>query len=106
MTKKWYFKYDPKTFEFIPGAILSEEQPENTTDIEPSGVMNPVWNSSTNSWTGQSLNDWLNSQKENTGKPVDQTQQQISQQAIQVMQDNAKLTARVKELEAKEGNNV
>lgn len=106
MTKKWYFKYNPQTFDFIPGAILAEEQPENTTDIEPSGVMNPVWNPSTNSWTGQSLDDWLNNQKENTRKTVDQTQQQIAQLAIQVMQDNAKLTARVKALEEKEGNNV
>lgn len=107
MTKKWFFKYDPdKENEFIPGAILSEEQPENATDVEPNGFHGlPKWNESSHKWEGQSLADWLQEQKKNDIKQVDQTQQ-LAQLAMQVMQDNAKLTARVKALEAKEANNV
>ena len=106
MEKKWYFKYDPQTFEFIPGAILAEEQPENTTDIEPTGFYGlPKWNPSTNSWTGNSMDDYLAEQKANAKQPVD-PQQQLANLAMQVMLTNQKLTARISALESKEAKNV
>lgn len=107
MTKKWYFKYDSQTFNFIPGAILAEKQPENTTTVEPTGFYGlPKWNSSTNSWTGKSMDDYLAEQKANAKKQVDPNQQELASLAMQVMKTNAELTARVKALEAKEANNV
>ncbi|CAK1230070.1 unnamed protein product [Fructobacillus cardui] len=103
-TSKWYFKYDPQTYAFIPGAV--HEQVDNSTEVEPSGLINPVWNPSTNSWTGQSMEDYLAEQKANAKPQVD-PQQQLANLAIQVMAMNQKLNARVTALEAeKEAKNV
>ncbi|CAK1235713.1 hypothetical protein [Fructobacillus cardui] len=74
---KWYFKYDPQTYAFIPGAV--HEQVDNSTEVEPSGLINPVWNPSTNSWTGQSMEDYLAEQKKNAQQQVDPNQQQLAQ---------------------------
>lgn len=107
MEKKWYFKYNPQTFEFVPGAVLAEEQPDNATGVEPSGLMNPVWNPSTNSWTGQSMDDYLAEQKANAKQQVDPNQQALASLAMQVMKTNAALSARITALEAeKEAKNV
>lgn len=76
-TSKWYFKYDPQTYAFIPGAV--HEQVDNSTEVEPSGLINPVWNPSTNSWTGQSMEDYLAEQKKNAQQQVDPNQQQLAQ---------------------------
>lgn len=102
---KWYFKYDPQTYAFIPGAV--HEKVDNSTEIEPTGLINPVWNPSTNSWTGQSMEDYLAEQKKNANQNVDPQQQQLANLAIQVMAMNQKLNARITALEAeKEGKNV
>ncbi|CAK1238721.1 unnamed protein product [Fructobacillus tropaeoli] len=106
--KKWWFQYDPQSFAFVPGAILAEEQPDNTTDVEPSGVMNPVWNPSTKTWTGESIENYLAEHKANAKQQTNPQQQlaQLSMQVMQLMRSNAELTARVKAFETKEGNNV
>ncbi|CAK1245431.1 unnamed protein product [Fructobacillus tropaeoli] len=104
-TSKWYFKFDPQTYAFIPGAV--HEYVDNSTEIEPTGLINPVWNPSTNSWTGQSMEDYLAEQKKNANQNVDPQQQQLANLAIQVMAMNQKLNARITALEAeKEGKNV
>lgn len=100
--KQWYFKFDPQSLEFIPGAIFADEQPDNTTNVEPTGLMNPKWNASTNSWTGQSVNDYLAEQKTSQKTNVNSVQQQLSTIANQFLQQNIALTKRVAELEAKE----
>ncbi|CAK1248264.1 unnamed protein product [Fructobacillus fructosus] len=100
MEKKWYFKYNPQTFEFIPGSILAEEQPENTTDIEPTGFYGlPKWNPSTNSWTGQSIGDYLAEQKANAKQQLDPQQQQLNTIANQLLKQNIALSQRVSALE-------
>lgn len=100
MTKKWYFKYNPTTFEFIPGAIRADEQPENTTAVEPTGFYGlPKWNPSTNSWTGQSIGDYLAKQKANEKQQLDPNQAAMANLAIQLMQTNANLSARITALE-------
>lgn len=100
MEKKWYFKYNPQTFEFIPGAILAEKQPENTTDIEPTGFYGlPKWNPSTNSWTGQSIGDYLAEQKANAKQQLDPQQQQLNTIANQLLKQNIALSQRVSALE-------
>lgn len=76
--KNWYFKYDPQTFEFVPGAILSAEQPDNTTAVDPSGFMNPVWNPSTNSWTGQTYEEFAQEQQAKYKPVYDPVQKQIA----------------------------
>ncbi|MBS9334992.1 hypothetical protein LQZ24_05865 [Fructobacillus sp. M1-13] len=97
---QWYFKYNPNTFEFIPGAIRAEEQPENTTDIEPTGFYGlPKWNPSTNSWTGQSIGDYLAEQKANAKQQLDPQQQQLNTIANQLLKQNIALSQRVSALE-------
>lgn len=102
MTKKWYFKYDPeKGNEFIPGAILSEEQPDNATDAEPTGFRGlPKWNESAHKWEGESLEDWLNNQKESAANYVDPNQKQLSDVTQIVMKQLAQQTAEITQLKA------
>ncbi|NLS38291.1 hypothetical protein GHU05_05025, partial [Fructobacillus tropaeoli] len=66
---KWYFKYDPQTYAFIPGAV--HEKVENSTDVEPSGLVDPVWSPSTNSWTGKTYDEFLKEQQANQPTVVD-----------------------------------
>ncbi|USS92046.1 hypothetical protein [Fructobacillus americanaquae] len=102
---QWYFKYDPNTFEFIPGAIRADEQPDNTTTVEPTGFYGlPKWNPSTNSWTGQSMNDYLAEQKANAGQQVDPQQQQLAQllqMIVSLKADSAMNKAQIASLTAK-----
>lgn len=100
MDKKWYFQYDPQTFELVPGAILADGQPENTTDVEPTGFYGlPKWNPSTNSWTGQSMDDYLAEQRANAKQQVDTQQQQLNTIANQLLKQNIALSQRVSALE-------
>ncbi|KMK53311.1 hypothetical protein FEFB_09850 [Fructobacillus sp. EFB-N1] len=97
---QWYFKFNPTTFEFIPGAIQSDEQPENTTTVEPTGFYGlPKWNQSTNSWTGNSMDDYLAEQKANAKQQVDTQQQQLNTIANQLLKQNIALSQRVSALE-------
>lgn len=100
MEKKWFFKFDPQTFEFVPGAILSEEQPENTTTVEPTGFYGlPKWNPSTNSWTGQSIENYLAEQRDNAKQQINPQQQQLNTIANQLLKQNIALSQRVSALE-------
>ena len=96
-TSKWYFKFDPQTYAFISGAV--HEQVDNSTEIEPTGLINPVWNPSTNSWTGQSMVDYLAEQKANAKQQVDTQQQQLNTIANQLLKQNIALSQRVSALE-------
>lgn len=99
MTKKWYFKYDPQTFEFVPGAVLAEEQPENATDVEPTGFYGiPKWNESAHEWEGESLTDWLQEQKANDINQVDSDKQMLSSLMTTMM----KQEMRIQQLEAEQ----
>lgn len=55
----WWASYDPETFKYT-GMRLSIEQPENATSIGIGDLINPVWNPTTNQWTGDNLSDQLN----------------------------------------------
>lgn len=51
----WWYGYDPNTFKYT-GMRLSVEKPTNATSISFNGLIDPVWNPDTNTWTGQDLN--------------------------------------------------
>jgi hypothetical protein len=97
--KKWWFQYDPQSFVFVPGAILADERPDNATDVEPSGVMNPVWNPSTQTWAGDSIENYLAEQSANAKQQVNQQQQQLNTIANQLLKQNIALSQRVSALE-------
>jgi hypothetical protein len=75
-TIKWYFKYDPATYAFIPGAV--HEKVDNSTDVEPTGLMNPVWSPSTNTWTGQTYEEFAQEQQAKYKPVSDPVQKQIA----------------------------
>ncbi|KMK52667.1 hypothetical protein FEFB_16050 [Fructobacillus sp. EFB-N1] len=99
-TSKWYFKFDPQTYAFIPGAV--HEHVDNSTEIEPTGLINPVWNPSTNSWTGQSIDDYLAEQKANAKQHVDPQQQALNATANVLLTRLIAQDKRIAELESKE----
>lgn len=56
--KTWWASFDPETFKYA-GMRLSVEQPENATSVQIGDLINPVWNPTTNQWTGDNLSDQL-----------------------------------------------
>ncbi|CAK1241418.1 hypothetical protein [Fructobacillus cardui] len=98
--KQWYFKFDPTTKEFIPGAVFEEEQPDNSTTVDPatSGYIDPTWNGS--AWTGtKTYEQFLQEQKEQQQATPDPYQQQLSTIANQLLKQNIALSQRVSALE-------
>ncbi|CAK1232358.1 unnamed protein product [Fructobacillus tropaeoli] len=97
---KWYFKYDPQTYAFIPGAV--HEKVENSTDVEPSGLIDPIWSPSTNSWTGKTYDEFLKEQQANQPTVVDPNQQALSMTANALLARLIEQDKRISELESKE----
>ncbi|NLS38705.1 hypothetical protein GHU05_07195 [Fructobacillus tropaeoli] len=97
---KWYFKYDPQTYAFIPGAV--HEKVDNSTDVEPSGLVDPVWSPSTNSWTGKTYDEFLKEQQANQPTVVDPNQQALSMTANALLKRLIVQDKRITELESKE----
>ncbi|GAO99825.1 hypothetical protein [Fructobacillus ficulneus] len=98
--KQWYFKFDPATKEFIPGAVFTEEQPDNSTTVDPatSGYIEPTWNGS--AWTGTVTREqWVQQQQAQQQSTPDPYQQQISTVANQLLKQNITLSQRVAVLE-------
>lgn len=56
--KTWWASYDPQTFAYT-GMRLASDKPDNATDVKFDGLINPVWNPTTNQWTGDNLSDQL-----------------------------------------------
>lgn len=97
---KWYFKYDPQTYAFIPGAV--HEKVENSTDVEPSGLIDPIWSPNTNSWTGKNYDEFLKEQQANQPTVVDPNQQALSMTANALLKRLIEQDKRITELESKE----
>lgn len=56
--KTWWASYDPKTFAYT-GMRLAVDKPDNAPNVGIGDLINPVWNFSTNQWTGDNLSDQL-----------------------------------------------
>lgn len=54
--KTWWVEYDPETLKYVRN-VKAVEQPVNTTEKEPTGLENAVFNPDTGEWTGDSLED-------------------------------------------------
>lgn len=101
----WFYKYDPQTKELVPGAIYSDEQPNNSTAVDPAGVMFPIWSAEKGAWLSDEKK--LAAFNEQAGqKKADPVQAQMAQmyqifmqqQALANVRD-AKNEARIKALE-------
>ncbi|GIC69555.1 hypothetical protein [Fructobacillus tropaeoli] len=100
--KTWFFEFDATTKAYTR-AVYAATQPENTTSIDPNGVMNPVWNQSDNKWDGQSIDDYLAEQKKNAQQNVDPQQQQLAnllQMIVQLKADSVMNKAQIASLTA------
>lgn len=60
--KTWWASFDPQTFAYT-GMRLSVDKPDNSTDVGIGGMVNPIWNPTTNQWTGDNLSDQLDKLK-------------------------------------------
>lgn len=86
----WYFKYNPQTFALVSGAVCADEQPENSTSVDPAGVLFPKFNVSKQSWESDPV------------KLAEYEEQQKKQeQSPDMQQQIADLTAKVLDLEMK-----
>lgn len=56
--KTWWASYDPETFKYA-GMRLSVDKPANATDVGIGDLINPIWNPTTNQWTGDNLSEQL-----------------------------------------------
>ncbi|WP_059394268.1 hypothetical protein [Fructobacillus tropaeoli] len=104
--KTWFFEFDATTKSYTR-AVYAATKPENTTSIDPNGVINPVWNPSTNSWIGQSIDDYLAEQKANAKQQVDPVQKQMAsivQMLVAQKADNMALKSQIATLSKQGGN--
>lgn len=114
MEKKWYFKYDEKTFEYT-GGYFGEEKPENSTSIEPIGIFGSAkWEQNKNNWVGLKIEAVTNGLTDNSQLNVKTSEELISGLAQQLatsqilqnqtnanlLQQNAKLAKQVLALQA------
>ena len=49
----WWFIYDNQG-NYVR-AVYSDTQPDSSTNIDPSGLINPVFNPKTNTWSGDDV---------------------------------------------------
>lgn len=101
----WFFSYNSDTHEYA-GAVKAAECPDNATDIEPTGLIDPIFNIKNEKWEGKTIEDEMKKLAELAKNNVDPNKQQIANLAIQVMRDNSELKARVKVLENRGANDV
>lgn len=87
----WWYMFDPSTYAYT-GMILADVQPENTTDVAPGDVANPVWDPTLKTWNGEDINDKLddlNSDNENI--PLNIQIANLSSELETIKQDVAEL---------------
>ncbi|CAK1254422.1 hypothetical protein [Fructobacillus cardui] len=88
--KQWYFKFDPATKEFIPGAVFTDEQPENSTTVDPatSEYIDAKWDGS--AWTGTVTREQWLQQQQSQQTQVPDVQKQIADLYVRVLNQELK----------------
>ncbi|CAK1236279.1 hypothetical protein [Fructobacillus fructosus] len=86
----WYFKYNPQTFELVSGAVCADEQPENSTTIDPAGTPYPVFNVAKQAWESDTvkISELEERQKHQTQTP--DVQKQIADLYARVLNQELK----------------
>lgn len=91
----WWFVYDVNG-NYVK-AVYSDTQPDRSTNIDPSGLINPVFNQETNTWSGNNvaIDD----------KPSE-LEQIVMQQAMTIAQMKQMLMQQNKDIAKLKGANV
>ena len=101
--KKWYlYDKDSNTYKF--SYILSDEQPDNSTEVDPGNKVNPKWDGS--KWVGQTLDEFIESNPPDTtieSSKQDQINAQLLKSFATQQLTNATLVKQIAELQ-KGGN--
>ncbi|MDD9139198.1 hypothetical protein H7198_06225 [Fructobacillus sp. CRL 2054] len=95
----WFFKFDENTHEYIAGAIYSDEQPANSTAVDPIGVMFPVWSAENGAWVSDpdKLAKW---NAEKNEKYTDPVQKQLATLAQLMMTRDVAQSKQIAQLQA------
>lgn len=86
----WYFKYDPQTFELLPGAIYAEEQPSNSTTVDPAGTPFPVFNVTKQAWESDPVKLAELEERQKNQPQVQDVQKQIADLYARVLNQELK----------------
>jgi hypothetical protein len=86
----WYFKYNPKTFELLPGAVCADEQPENSTTIDPAGTPYPVFNVTKQAWESDPVKLAELEERQKKQPQVQDVQKQIADLYARVLNQEMK----------------
>ena len=91
----WWFVYDVNG-NYVK-AVYSDTQPDSSTNIDPSGLINPVFNLKTNTWSGDSVD---------IDENPNELEQIVMQQAMTIAQMQQMLMQQNKDIAELKGANA
>ncbi|MGQ2227076.1 hypothetical protein ACT5YR_07450 [Fructobacillus fructosus] len=93
----WFFSYDSDTYEYA-GAVKAAECPDNATDIEPTGLIGPIFNIENEKWEGKTIADEMAKLAKSAKMSIDPDKQMLSSMMATMM----KQEMRIQQLEAEQ----
>lgn len=97
MAKNIYFVYEPNTGHYLR-AVFADTKPANSTELEPTGLVNAVFNTDTNKWEGTSIADEMAKLAKSAKMSIDPDKQMLSSMMATMM----KQEMRIQQLEAEQ----
>ena len=77
MTQNTYFAYEPNTGHYLR-AIFADKCPDHATELEPTGLIEPVFNTATGKWEGDLIADKIAKAEKLAATSVDPYQQRLA----------------------------
>jgi len=103
MDKQVYFYDENLKFDHVGIVSDGEDIPENATAVAPEGYEPFTYNSSSDSWTGGSKEEW---EKFHPSKPVSNETEQLKLIVGNLVAENAKKEQSIKQLQTMTGTLV
>ncbi|MGQ2227090.1 hypothetical protein ACT5YR_07520 [Fructobacillus fructosus] len=97
MAQNIYFLYEPNTGHYLR-AVFADTKPANSTELEPTGLVNAVFNTDTNKWEGTSIADEMAKLAKSAKMSIDPDKQMLSSMMATMM----KQEMRIQQLEAEQ----
>lgn len=99
MAQNIYFLYEPNTGHYLRG-VFADTKPANSTELEPTGLVDAVFNTNTNKWEGTSIADQMAKAKKSATTNVDPYQQRMASVAQMLLQKSAQQDIKIAQLTA------